>query len=71
VISDTSPYAQWVAFHTLTYQVTPNAQNTQLDVTLEYDRLLSPAWFFTPAIKGAAHLAMSVLARDVKLRAEG
>ncbi|MDG1408979.1 MAG: hypothetical protein P8Q50_14525 [Octadecabacter sp.] len=44
---------------------------TRLTVSLDYDRMLAPSLFFTPATKGAAHLAMDVLARDVKSRAEG
>ena len=71
VVSDTSPFTDWVPYRTLTYRVIPYGANTRLEVTLEFDRLLAPAWFFTPAIKGAAYLAMDVLARDVKLRAEG
>jgi hypothetical protein len=70
VVSDTSPYANWVSYQSLTYRTRTEQGLTILDVTLEYDRLLAPAWFFAPAIKGAAYLAMDVLARDVKSRAE-
>lgn len=70
VVSDTSPYANWVAHKRLIYRVQSEAGGTRLTVTLEYDRLLAPAWFFTPTTKGAAYLAMDVLARDVKTRAE-
>jgi len=71
VQSDTSPIANWVAHKHLTYRVDPAGQGSRLTVTLDYDRLLAPSWFFTPLTKGAAHLAMDVLARDVKTRAEG
>jgi hypothetical protein len=70
VVSDTSPYANWVAHQRLVYHVQPEADGARLTVILEYDRLLAPAWFFTPTTKGAAYLAMDVLARDVKMRAE-
>lgn len=71
VLSDTSPYAMWVAHQRLIYVVESEGEGTRLTVSLEYDRLLAPSWFFTPATKGAAYLAMDVLARDVKIRAEG
>jgi hypothetical protein len=70
VVSDTSPFAAWVKYHALTYRVAPDGGATKLAMTLDYERLLAPAWFFTPAIKGAAYLAMDVLARDVKHRSE-
>ncbi|MDZ7823760.1 MAG: hypothetical protein U5K75_06745 [Ahrensia sp.] len=70
VLSDTSPYAQWIAYKSLTYEVIPMGTVTQLNVSLEYERLLSPAWFFNYAMKGAAYLAMGVLADDVKARAQ-
>ena len=70
VISDTSPFANWVAHRRLIYQVREENDGSRLDITLEYDRQLAPAWFFSPMIKGAAYLAMDVLARDVKERAE-
>lgn len=70
VISDTSPIANWIAHRNLTYEVLPQGTGSRLDVTLEFDRRLAPAWFFTHLMKGAAYLAMDVLARDVKARAE-
>lgn len=70
VLSDTSPFANWVGFRFLTYRLEPEGRGTRLDVTLDYDRLLAPAWAFTPLIRGAAHLAMDVLVRDTKRRAE-
>jgi len=70
VLSDTSPIAAWVAHRKLIYQVAPEKNGTRLSVHLEYDRLLAPAWFFSPMTRGAAYLAMDVLARDVKARAE-
>ncbi|MEM9344095.1 MAG: SRPBCC family protein [Pseudomonadota bacterium] len=70
VQSDTSPFADWVAYETLTYRVTPEGAGTRLEVTLDYDRQLAPAWFFDPAMKLASWGAMDVLARDVKDRAE-
>ncbi len=71
VKSDTTPFANWLSYQRLSYEVQVTPAGTQLSVALEYDRLLAPSWFFTPATKGAAYLAMDVLARDVKARAEG
>jgi len=70
VISDTSPIANWVKHETLTYRVESTDLGTLLSVELGYNRLLSPAWFFNSFIGGATHLAMDVLARDVKTRTE-
>lgn len=70
VQNDTTPYANWIAYQRLTYTVIPMGDTTRLDVTLHYDRLLSPAWFFGPAMNQAGGLAMDVLATDVKTRAE-
>jgi len=70
VISDTTPYAAWVKFQTLTYVVVAEEDGTRLDVSLAFDGQLAPAWFFKPAVKGAAYLAMDVLVRDVKERSE-
>jgi hypothetical protein len=70
VIRDTSPYANWIEFQTLSYRVTPQGEQSRLEVSLGFKRELSPAWFFTPMMNGAARLAMDVLARDVKTRAE-
>jgi hypothetical protein len=70
VLSDTTPYAGWIAYQRLTYRVDPVAGGTVVSVTLDYERKLAPAWFFGPAMKGAAFLAVDVLARDVTARAE-
>lgn len=71
VLSDTSPYADWIGYDRLTYEVAPSDTGTRLIVRLDYHRKLSPAWFFGPAMRGAAIMAMGVLARDVKARSEG
>lgn len=71
VISDTSPYAQWIGFRGLTYAVEETPGRTQLTVSLDYDRDLSPAWFFGPMMQTAGYFAVKVLAGDVKARAEG
>lgn len=70
VISDTTPYRSWISYQRLVYEVIPDGDQTQLTVTLHYERRLSPAWFFEPAMEGAGTLAMRVLGRDVKTRAE-
>ena len=70
VLSDTSPYAQWISFRGLTYAVTETPEATQLTVSLDYDRDLSPAWFFGPMMRAAGYFAVRVLAGDVKARAE-
>jgi len=69
-VSDTSPIAHWVRHGTLTFRVDPSATGSLLTVSSDYDRLLSPAWFFKPYIRLAAFLADDVLARDTKQRAE-
>lgn len=70
VLSDTSPYGQWIGYKKLTYYVLPEIEGTRVSVELEFDRKLAPAWFFSPLMRGAAYLAMDVLARDVATRAE-
>jgi|GEM_PF-1694202 len=70
VLSDTTPFAGWISYKHLTYFVTPKGDQTQLNVTLDFDRDLSPAWFFKPMMRGASYFAMSVLATDIKNRAE-
>ncbi|MFY0634799.1 MAG: SRPBCC family protein [Vannielia sp.] len=70
VLDDTSPYAGWMRFEGLRYRVTPMGDATRLEVALRFERKLAPHWFFTPAMRGAGALAMDVLARDVKRRAE-
>lgn len=70
VLSDTTPFANWVSYKTLSYTTHVVGDQTQLDVTLTYERDLAPSWFFTPVVKFAAYLAMGVLAKDVKNRAE-
>lgn len=70
VLSDSSPYSHWVEYKDLTYELHHEGDGSRLTVTLQYKRLLAPAWFFTPVIKGAAYLAMDVLVRDVKFRSE-
>ncbi|MEM1232873.1 MAG: hypothetical protein AAGH70_01980 [Pseudomonadota bacterium] len=68
-VSHTSPMAGWIDIQALTYSVAGEGSGTRLDVTLEYDRLLAPAWFFEPVMTGAATLAMGVLASDTAARA--
>jgi hypothetical protein len=70
VLSDTSPIANWVTHKTLSYTTHTIGDETRLDVTLNFDRDLAPAWFFNPVMKFAGKLAMGVLANDVKNRAE-
>jgi len=68
--SDSSPIAGWVRQKSLTFKVEPGGTGSLLTVTSDYDRLLAPAWFFKPYIKLAAYLAVDVLARDTRQRAE-
>lgn len=70
VLSDDSPIAQWVAHKSLTYRVESDGATTRLTVSLEYDRLLAPAWFFNTLMGAATKQAMSVLAQDIKIRTE-
>jgi len=70
VLSDDSPVANWVAHKQLSYQVTPTTTGSELKVSLSYERLLSPAWFFNTVSHAAAFLATDTLARDVKDRSE-
>ena len=69
-VSDGSPIAHWVHHKALTFRVEPAGSGSRLTVSLDYDRRLSPAWFFGPYIRLASYLAVDVLARDTKLRAE-
>ncbi len=71
VLSDTSPFADWIGHRALTYHVVPEAGGVRLTVSLDYDRKLAPAWFFDPVMEAATVMAVDVLARDVKARAEG
>ena len=70
VIKDTSPIANWVRHNSISFRVEPAPGGVRLTVTADYDRLLSPAWFFQPLVAFAASLAVDVLARDTKARAE-
>lgn len=70
VLSDTTPFSNWIAFQQLRYQIVPHASGALLEVSLDFKRRLAPAWFFQPVMRNAAKLAMGVLARDVKNRAE-
>ena len=69
-VSDGSPIAKWVRHRSLTFQVEANGKGSRLTVALEYERLLSPAWFFRPYVHAAAYLAADVLGRDTRQRAE-
>ena len=68
VREDTTPFANWVGFESITYGARPQDGQTRIDVTLEFRRKLAPSWFFTPLMRGAAWLAADVLARDVQAR---
>ena len=70
VQTDTTPFGGWIAHDRLVYRVVPDGDSTRLDVTLHFDRQLSPAWVFGPMMKGAAYLGMDVLARDVRDRSQ-
>jgi hypothetical protein len=69
-ISDDSPIAKWVRHRSLTFRVVRDGAGSRLTVASQYDRLLSPAWFFRPYVRFASYLAVDVLARDTKQRAE-
>jgi hypothetical protein len=70
VVSDTSPIAHWVRHRSLAYRVEAAPGGARLTVSLDYDRRLAPSWFFRPFMRLAASLAVDVLARDTKARAE-
>lgn len=70
VVSDTSPTGKWVAFKSLSYDVSEHPAGAEIEVRLDYERLLAPSWIFDPMVQTAASLAASVLARDTKFRAE-
>ena len=69
-VSDGSPIGKWVRHRSLTFRVEPNGKGSRLTVALDYERLLSPAWFFRPYVHAAAYLAADVLGRDTMQRAE-
>jgi hypothetical protein len=54
----------------LTFRVEPVGPGSRLTVSLDYERRLSPAWFFGPYIRLAAFMAVDVLARDTAQRAQ-
>lgn len=68
VVSDTTPYAGWVSYRSLRYDVIPVSEGTILRVSFDFERHLAPAWFFRPILRVASTLAADVLARDVALR---
>ena len=70
VIKDTSPIANWVKHNSISFRVNTTPSGARLTVTADYDLLLAPAWFFQPLVALAARLAVDVLARDTKARAE-
>ena len=69
-VSDTSPIANWVHHRALNFHISPEDGGSRLTLTLNYDRELAPAWFFGGFMRMAAYLAVDVLARDTKKRAE-
>jgi hypothetical protein len=69
-LSDNSPIAMWIQQKAITFRVQADGSGSTLTVTSDYDRLLSPSWFFKPYIRVAAFLAVDTLARDTKQRAE-
>ena len=69
-VSNTAPIAKWVNQRAITFRVEAAGIGSQLTVSSDYDRLLSPAWFFRPYVRLASYLAVDVLARDTKARAE-
>lgn len=70
VMSDTSPIANWVKHNSISFRVEPGLTGSRITVAADYDRILAPAWFFQPVVALAARLAVDVLARDTKARAE-
>jgi hypothetical protein len=52
-VSDASPIAMWVCYRSLTFRVEPAGAASRPTVASDYDRLLSPAWFFHPYIRMA------------------
>lgn len=68
VLTDTTPYADWITYRHLTYRVVPDEGGTRLSVEIAFERRLAPAWFFGPMMRGASRLAADVLVRDVKAR---
>lgn len=69
VQGDTTPFSQWIGFERLSFEVLPTGTGSDVIVTLDFTRHLSPAWAFTPMMRGAGWLAMDVLARDIQTRA--
>ncbi|MFD0917147.1 SRPBCC family protein [Pseudahrensia aquimaris] len=69
ILSDTTPFAQWIGFTALTYSLAPEGDGSRLEVSLDYNRHLAPAWFFKPLMSLSGKFAMDVLARDVAQRA--
>ena len=55
VYADTTPVAKWVRHRALTFRVEAAGTGSRLTVIDDYDRLLSPAWFFRPYVRVAAN----------------
>ncbi len=69
VVSDTTPLKGWAQLHSVMYQVESVGAETQLTVSANYDRGLSPAWFFKPYMDKVVLSAVEVLAIDKHDRA--
>ncbi|MEO0424788.1 MAG: hypothetical protein AAF184_20800 [Pseudomonadota bacterium] len=67
LVSDTSYLAKYLAVHELVLEMTPRADGrTAVTITVDFDRKLSPAWYFGPleayAVRRmAGHLIQEVL----------
>ena len=69
VISDTTPLRGWAQLRSVTYNVQSVGTETQLSVSANYDRALSPAWFFKPYMDRVVLSAVEILAIDKHDRA--
>jgi hypothetical protein len=69
VISDTTPLHGWAQLNSVMYNVEAVGSETRLTVSANYDRALSPAWFFKPYMDKVVLSAVEVLAIDKHDRA--
>ncbi len=69
VLSDTTPFVAWIAHQSISYDLQPHSDGTNLTVELTFERRLAPAFIMAPLMNFAGTQAMGVLARDVRDRA--
>ncbi len=69
VVDDTTPLADWMALHRIEITWTGTASTTAVDVTIEFDRALAPAFYFDPlqrwGVGEMAEVMLDMVARNL------